>query len=62
MKKYFTETVTINGTATLLHTVEMPKDGNLNMPTNSLGYYVDAAGELYYPVNPLVHTYIGRGV
>ena len=62
MKKYFSETVTLNGTTSLLHTVEMPKDGNLNMPTNTLGFSVDAAGDLYYPVNPLVRTFIGCGV
>lgn len=61
MKKYFSETVTLNGTTTLLHTVEMPRNGKLNMDLNKLGYFEDSSGELYYPVNALVHTFIGRG-
>ena len=61
MKKYFTEAVTLNGTPTLLHTVEMPPNGKLNMPHNTLGYYVDKKGQLYYPVNPLNKTFMGSG-
>ncbi len=61
MKKYCTEAVTMNGTPTLLHTVEMPPDGKLNMPQNTLGYYEGKDGQLYYPVNPLNKTFMGSG-
>ena len=61
MKKYFSEAVNLNGTPTLLHTVEMPPNGKLDMPQNTLGYYVDKKGQLYYPVNPLNKTFMGSG-
>ena len=61
MKKYFTEAVTLNGTPTLIHVVEMPPDGKLNMRLNPLGFYVGRNGELYHPVNPLNKTFMGRG-
>ena len=61
MKKYYSEAVTLNGTPTLLHTVEMPPNGKLDMPQNTLGYYVDKKGQLYYPVNPLNKTFMGSG-
>ena len=61
MKKYFTEAISFNGKPTLLHTVEMPQDGIINLPQNDLGYYVDSDGQLYYPVNPLKQTFMGSG-
>ena len=61
MKKYCTEAVTLNGTPTLLQTVEMPPSGKLNMAKNALGYYEGKDGQLYYPVNPLNKTFMGSG-
>ncbi len=61
MKKYCTVAVTLNGTPTLLHTVEMPPSGKLNMAKNALGYYEGKDGQLYYPVNPLNKTFMGSG-
>jgi len=61
MKKYFTEAIEMDGTPTLLHTVEMPPSGKLNMPRNTLGYYEGKDGQLYYPVNPLNKTFMGSG-
>ena len=61
MKKYFSEAVTINGTPTLVHTVEMPPNGTLDMPLNAFGFYEGKDGQLYYPVNPLNKTFMGSG-
>ena len=58
MKKYFSEAIEVDGTSTLLHVVEMPPDGKLNMPLNALGYYEGEDVKLYYPVNPLNKTFM----
>ena len=39
----------------------MPQNGKLDLPQNSLGYYVGPDGQLYYPVNRLNQTYLGLG-
>ena len=62
MKKYFTDTIEMNGTPTLLHTVEMPPSGKLSMKKKAIGCYEGKNGQLYYPVNPLNKTFIGVGM
>lgn len=61
MKKYFCESITLNGIKTVLNTVELPENGKLDMPQNSLGDYVGPDGQLYYPVNRLNQTFLGLG-
>ena len=61
MKKYYSEFITLNGIPNLLNTVELPNNGKLDLPQNSLGYYVGSNGQLYYPVNRLNQTFIGSG-
>ena len=51
----------MDGTPTVLHTVEMPPSGKLDLPRNVFGYYEGKNGQLYYPVNPFNKTYMDAG-
>lgn len=61
MKKYFSQIISLNRIKTVLNTVEMPQNGKLDLPQDSLGYFVGTDGQLYDPVNRLNQTFMGVG-
>lgn len=60
MKKYYSMNVTINDNPTILNIVESPKSGKINLPKNSLGYYVGTDGQLYKPVITFGNIYMDK--
>lgn len=60
MKIITSKPVNYNGNDTILNIIEFPKSGKINLPKNSLGYYVGTDGQLYKPVITFGNIYMDK--